>query len=635
MYELLYQIQSPKDLKKLTVPQMEQLSTEIRSKLVNTVATNGGHLSSNLGVVELTVALHHVLDLPCDHIIWDVGHQAYAHKILTGRQDKLYTIRTEGGLSGFPNRQESPYDPFTVGHSSTSISAALGIATAKSLKREPGKVVAVIGDGALTGGLAYEGLNNAGKNAKNLIVILNDNTMSISRNVGAITGHLTKLRTLPSYLKMKGEVETVLSNVPVLGEPIYQAIHHSKHLLKKAVHNTSLFEDLGFSYYGPIDGHNIHNLVEVLKNAKEMQKPILIHVVTQKGRGYYHAEKNPGKFHGVSSFNIRTGESAPTSTTNFSGVFGQALCNLAKEDKRICAITAAMQTGTGLQQFANTYPHRFFDVGIAEQHAVTFAGGLSTQGMLPVCAIYSSFLQRGFDQIIHDAALQKTKVVLAIDRAGIVGEDGETHQGMFDVPFLNSVPNVTVYAPSYYDELERDLKAAIYDCPYVGAVRYPRGKALYRPSDFVISNEPFDIYGDKDADLAVVTYGRMFSHACQAREQANEQGVKVKIIKLNTIKPIDSNAVAEAAKCKQVLFFEESVLQGGVGERFYFLLGQQGFKGKYTLRGIDDMFVPHSTVAQAFEKIGLDVESMTKTILEKAMEKRKHGRKKTTGLSGS
>lgn len=619
MYDLLYQIQSPKDLKKLTLPEMEQLCREIRHKIIHTVATNGGHLSSNLGVVELTVALHRVFDLPRDSIVWDVGHQSYTHKILTGRLDKLYTIRTEGGLCGFPNRQESPYDAFTVGHSSTSISAALGIATAKSIKREPGNVVAVIGDGALTGGLAYEGLNNAGRNAKNLIVILNDNTMSISRNVGSVSSHLTKLRTLPSYLKAKGDVENMLAGLPVLGEPIHQILHRSKYLLKKAIYNTTLFEDLGFSYYGPINGHDIPNLIEFMENAKEIQKPVLLHVVTQKGRGYRYAERNPGAFHGVSSFNVRTGQGSPSSKS-FSDVFGKTICDLAKKDETICGITAAMQTGTCLNRFAATYPRRFFDVGIAEQHAVTFAGGLSVAGMKPVCAIYSTFLQRGFDQILHDAALQETKVVLAIDRAGVVGEDGATHQGVFDVPFLNSVPNVTVFAPSYYIELEHDLKAALYDCPNVGAVRYPRGKELYRPADFRCSGKPFDVYGDETAEDAIVTYGRLFSNACLAKEALEKQGVPVKIVKLNRIKPIDPAAVAASLGCKRVFFFEEGVLQGGVGERFFFLLGQAGFTGKYTLRGIDDHFVPHATVAQTLENLGLDDKSMANTILEQPTE---------------
>lgn len=617
MYELLYSIRSPQDLKRLSVPQMEALCKEIRHKIVHTVATNGGHLSSNLGVVELTVALHRVFDVPRDAIVWDVGHQSYPHKILTGRLNQLYTIRTEGGLCGFPKREESPYDAFTVGHSSTSISAALGIATAKTLKGEPGKAVAVIGDGALTGGLAYEGLNNAGRNAKNLIVILNDNTMSISQNVGSITGHLTKLRTLPAYLKAKGDVETMLSELPVLGEPIYQVIHHSKYLLKKAIYKSTIFEDLGFSYYGPINGHDIPNLIAFLENAKEMKGPVLLHVVTQKGRGYRYAERNPGKFHGVSAFNVRTGKSksAPVST-NFSEVFGKSIVNLAKEDNSICAITAAMQTGTGLSRFAEVYPHRFFDVGIAEGHAVTFAGGLSTAGMKPVCAIYSTFLQRGFDQIIHDAALQKTKVVLAIDRAGVVGEDGETHQGIFDASFLNSVPNVTVYSPAYYDELEQSLKNALYDCPYVGAVRYPRGKELYRPADYKAENTPFTVYGNPEAKYAIVTYGRLFSYACQAKEVLAEKGVEVKIIKLNRIKPVDSLAVEAACDCDAVFFFEEGMQQGGVGERFYYLMGQSGFGGKYHLTAIDNRFVAHATVARTLELLGLDAASMEETILK-------------------
>ena len=619
MFDLLYQIRSPKDLKNMSVKQLEQLCKEIRRKLIYTVSTNGGHLSSNLGVVELTVALHRVFDLPRDSIVWDVGHQAYTHKILTGRDDRLYTIRKKGGLSGFPNRLESPYDAFTVGHSSTSISAALGIAKAKELKRKPGKTIAVIGDGALTGGMAYEGLNNAGRDSKNLIVILNDNTMSISQNVGSITSHLTKLRTMPAYLKAKGNVETILSDLPLLGDPLYHIMRHSKQIMKKAIYNTSFFEDLGFSYYGPINGHDLTSLIEVLENARKIEKPLLLHVVTQKGRGYRFAEKNPGAFHGTSGFDIRTGVGSPASKS-FSDVFGKAICDIAKEDSAVCAITAAMQTGTCLSRFAATYPKRFFDVGIAEEHAVTFAGGLSVAGMKPVCAIYSTFLQRGFDQIIHDAALQRTKLVLAIDRAGVVGEDGETHQGVFDVSFLNMIPNVTVYAPSYYEELERDLRKALYECEYVGAVRYPRGKELYRPKDYVSSDEPFTVYGDPSADTAIVTYGRLFSFACEAKEALEKEGKACKILKLNRIKPIDPAAVEAVKTCRAVCFFEEGVLQGGVGERFCFLLSQQGYAGSYTLRGVDDMFVPHATVAESLRELQLDPPGMIGTVRQ-AMER--------------
>ena len=619
MFDLLYQIHSPNDLKNMPVQQLEQLCREIRRKLIYTVSTNGGHLSSNLGVVELTVALHKVFDLPKDSIVWDVGHQAYTHKILTGRGDRLYTIRRQGGLSGFPNRLESPYDAFTVGHSSTSISAALGIAKAKELKREPGKTVAVIGDGALTGGMAYEGLNNAGRDSKNLIVILNDNTMSISQNVGSITSHLTKLRTLPAYLKAKGNVETILSDLPLLGDPLYHIMRHSKQIMKKAIYNTSFFEDLGFAYYGPINGHDLTGLIEVLQNARKIEKPLLLHVVTQKGRGYRFAERNPGAFHGISGFDIRTGQGSPASKC-FSDVFGKTVCDLAKKDNTVCAITAAMQTGTCLSRFAATYPKRFFDVGIAEEHAVTFAGGLSVSGMKPVCAIYSTFLQRGFDQIIHDAALQRTKIVLAIDRAGVVGEDGETHQGLFDASFLNMIPNVTVYSPSYYEELERDLRKAFYECDYVGAVRYPRGKELYRPEDFSVSDRPFDVYGDPNAETAMVTYGRLFSYACEAKEQMEKDGVRCKIVKLNRIKPIDPDAVEAVKQCGTVCFFEEGIQQGGVGERFSFLLGQQGYGGTYTLTGVDDAFVPHATVAESLHALRLDTPGMIRTVRD-AMER--------------
>lgn len=614
MDHILNKINSPDDLKKLSVTELDELCDEIRQKIIRTVASNGGHLASNLGVVELTIALHRVFDVPQDQIVWDVGHQSYTHKILTGRRKQIATIRTQNGLSGYPNRRESPYDAFNAGHSSTSISAAFGLANAKKLNGDSGHVIAVIGDGALTGGLAYEGLNNAGRFNKNFIVILNDNKMSISRNVGSMARYLAHIRTKPGYLKVKGNVESVVDKIPLIGKRLHRILKKCKNMLKQSLYGNTLFEDLGFTYYGPFDGHDLRKLMDVLENAKKIEHPVLLHILTSKGKGYTFAEKNPGAFHGISGFNVKTGE-MPSSGENFSSVFGNYLCDLARKDQRICAITAAMQTGTGLTDFKNEFPDNFFDVGIAEEHAITFAGGLAAGGMLPVCAIYSSFLQRAFDQIIHDGAIQNVKIVLAIDRAGVVGEDGETHQGIFDVSFLNSVPNVTVFSPSYYEELYSDLNSALYDCEGIVAVRYPRGKQNFKPYDFTISHKAYDLYGDKEAEIVIVTYGRMFSFACQAKSKLIEDGINVKIIKLNRIKPIDPDAVAVAANACKVFFFEEGILQGGTGEHFSYLLNQSGFSGKYYLRGIDNQFVKQATMLQSLADLGLDEKGMIKTIL--------------------
>lgn len=614
MDHILNGINSPDDLKDLTVTELNELCDEIRTKIIHTVSNNGGHLSSNLGVVELTVALHRVFNVPQDQIVWDVGHQSYTHKILTGRRKQIDTIRSKNGLSEYPNRRESVYDAFNAGHSSTSISAAFGLANAKKINNEPGYVIAVIGDGALTGGLAYEGLNNAGRFNKNFIVILNDNKMSISRNVGSISRYLAHIRTKPSYLKVKGNVESALDNLPIIGPPLHHVLKKIKFIFKQMIYGSTLFEDLGFTYYGPFDGHDLENLMDVLENAKKINHPVLLHIITSKGKGYAFAEENPGAFHGTAGFDVKTGE-MPSSGENFSNIFGRYLCDLARNDKRICAITAAMQLGTGLTNFKKEFSSNFFDVGIAEGHAITFAGGLATGGMLPVCAIYSSFLQRGFDQIIHDGAIQNVKIVLAIDRAGVVGEDGETHQGIFDVAFLNSVPNMTVFSPSYYEELYGDLNTALYGCEGMAAVRYPRGKQCFKPFDFTISHKAFDIYGDKNAKIAIATYGRLFSFACQAKNKLNQLNINVKIIKLNRIKPIDLDAVSAVVDSEKVFFFEEGIQQGGVGEHFNYLLSQSNFSGKYYLHAINNTFVKQATMMESLADFGLDENGMVNTII--------------------
>lgn len=623
MNGLLHTIHSPKDLKGLSSEQLKQLCSEIRACIIHTVSKNGGHLASNLGVVELTVALHRVFNSEKDRVVWDVGHQSYTHKILTGRGDQLPTIRTKGGLSGFPNREESPYDSFTCGHSSTSISSALGLAKAKELKGDDGFVVAVIGDGALTGGLAYEGLNNAGRLKRNFIVVLNDNSMSISRNVGSMARYLAKIRTEPSYLRIKGNVENVLDHVPVVGEPMHHVLTKSKAVMKQLLYNSTIFEDMGFYYYGPFDGHDLDKLIEVFTNVRSINHPVLLHVVTQKGRGYSYAEHNPGAFHGVSKFNVKTGKPV-FSGPSFSAVFGDALCSFAAEDKRICGVTAAMQSGTGLARFSEKFPSRFFDTGIAEEHAVTFCGGLAVGGMLPVFAVYSSFLQRGYDQLIHDIALQGTKVVLAVDHAGVVGEDGQTHQGIFDAAYLNTIPGAAVYAPSYYDELKTSLRMALYDGRGIAAVRYPRGGQLFRPYDFQPCGMPYDRYGDPGAGITIVTYGRLFSFACLAVSKLRESGLRVNVVKLNRIQPIDPAAVSAAASSGRVFFFEEGIGRGGVGEHFDYLLGQAGFSGVFRLRAIDG-FVPQATMAQTLSSLGLDDRGMTEMILTECA---KNGEKK-------
>ncbi len=613
MDNLLNSVNFPSDLQKFTMEELNSLCGEIRNQIISTVSNNGGHLASNLGVVELTVALHRVFGTEQDKIVWDVGHQSYTHKILTGRKDHISTIRTQGGLSGYPNRFESEYDPFTSGHSSTSISSALGLANAKELQGDPGHVIAVIGDGALTGGLAYEGLNNAGRYKKNFIVILNDNKMSISRNVGSMARYLAHIRTNPGYFKVKGNVENALDHVPLLGKPVHQVITKSKVALKQVLYNSTIFEDMGFYYYGPFDGHNLSKLIHVLENIKNIEHPILLHVITRKGKGYPFAEQNPGAFHGISSFNVDTGETV-SSGESFSSMFGKDICLLAAKDERICAITAAMEIGTGLTPFAKQFPQRIFDTGIAEEHAITFAGGLATGGLLPVCAIYSSFLQRSYDHIIHDAALQRVKMILAIDRAGIVGEDGETHQGIFDVAFLNTIPGVTIYSPAYYDELYLSLKQAVYDDNGVCAIRYPRGRQLFRPFDYKSSCKAYDTYGDECAEIVIVTYGRLFSFACKAIAALIDSGIPVRILKLNRIKPVDRDAVSYALNAKKVFFFEEGVEQGGVGEHFCCLMNSEGFQGRYYLRGIKS-FVPHATMLQSLNELELNDRGMIKLIV--------------------
>ena len=606
--EILSTIKSPQDLKKLDDKELTKLCQEIRSQIIDTVSVNGGHLSPNLGVVELTVMLHYIFDCPDDSIVWDVGHQCYTHKMLTGRYDKIDTIRTKDGLSGFPKRSESEYDAFNAGHSSTSISAAFGIAQAKLLAGDDSHTIAVIGDGSLTGGLAYEGLNNAGRFKKNFIVILNDNKMSISKNVGAIARHLSRIRVLPGYLSAKDRTEDFLSRF-AFGQKVSNFLKRAKSRLRHIVYKGTLFDQLGYRYYGPVDGHDIDALRNGLLAAKSTNGPVLLHVLTTKGKGYQYAESDSASFHGIGQFHIDTGEPI-SSKTDFSSVFGDGLCNIAEKDERVCAVTAAMRTGTGLLDFSHKFKDRFFDVGIAEGHAVTFACGMATKGLIPVFAVYSTFLQRGYDQLLHDAAMQKLHMVVAIDRAGIVGEDGETHQGVFDVSMLNSIPNTTIFSPCYFDEMKQSLNTAIYGCDSLVAIRYPRGGESARPADLESSSMNYDIYGDRNAKKLLITYGRLFSNAAKAYEMLKADGESICVLKLCKIKPIDKKAIEFAMGFDKIHFFEEGILAGGIGETFDYELTKIGYTGLYKVTAIEDRFVQHSSVADALKDNHLDADSM-------------------------
>lgn len=612
----LSKLKLPDDLKKLNKQELDQVCSEVRKLIIKTASTNGGHLSSNLGVVEATVAMHIAFNLKKDRLVFDVGHQSYAHKIITGRLNKINTIRTSGGISGFPKREESKYDAFDTGHSSTSISAAFGLAKAGAMQKSDAKYIAFIGDGALTGGLAFEALNNAGRFKRNFIVILNDNKMSISGNVGALSRYLGKIRTNPNYLKTKENMEKILNITPIVGSRAIKALKHSKSAIKNMLYKGNIFEDMGFTYFGPVDGHNIEEMVKVFNIVKQIDAPILVHIITKKGKGYEFAEKYSAQFHGVSKFDVKTGQS--TSSDNFSSVFGNTLAELAQEDKKICAITAAMKSGTGLLEFSKKFKGRCFDVGIAEEHAATFAGALAVGGVTPVFAVYSTFLQRCYDQILHDIALQKAHVVLAIDRAGIVGEDGETHQGIFDVALLNTIPNAKVFSPAFFEEIKPMFKKALYDCKGLAAVRYPRSGEIYKPSDYKYTGKTFDIYGNNKNNITIVTYGRLFSCAVLAKEQLSKKNISVNILKLNQICPIDKKAIEYLLKSRFVFCFEEGVKYGGCGQIIGAKLLENNFKGKFSLSAIENKFVRAATSKELLQELELDdkamVEKISKTI---------------------
>lgn len=614
-YQLLSSIRASEDVRKLRDEQINELCAEIREKLIEVVSLNGGHLSPNLGVVELTVALHRSFHFPTDSLVWDVGHQSYTHKLLTGRFEQFDTLRQKGGISGFPKREESPYDDFNTGHSSTSISAALGIANAKQLNNDNSYTIAVIGDGSLTGGLAFEAVNNAGQFNKNFIVVLNDNKMSISKNVGAIPRYLTTVRIQPWYIRVKKVTEKGLSKIPLAGRLLRGLLRKSKSKMKNLVYKNTLFDCFGLTYLGPIDGHNVEELENAFKFAKKENRPVLLHVVTKKGKGYLPAENNPGEFHGIGKFDIDSGEPL-SSHKGFSAAFGKTLCDLAEKDDKICAITAAMTGGTGLKDFASRFKRRFFDVGIAEEHAVTFGCGLASRGYRPVFAVYSTFLQRAYDQLVHDAALGNNHLVLGIDRAGIVGDDGETHQGMFDVSMLNTIPGSVIYSPTYFDGLKEALYDSIYKQNGLAAVRYPRGGELYKPEGFTTESIDFNTYGNPAADCLLVTYGRLFSYAAKAKELLSEQGLEICLLKLCRIKPINTQTVNFASRFKHVWFFEEGIKNGGIARNFSDLLALTHFNGSYHIKAINDTFVKQMSVNEALHMLKLDSQGMTEVILK-------------------
>ena len=583
---------SSKVVQSLSIAEKNELCSEIRNFLIDNIPKTGGHLASNLGTVELTVALHSVFSTPEDKIVFDVGHQSYTHKIITGRFSEFCNLRCENGISGFPRAEESEHDSFIGGHSSISISAALGIAKAMELQGKNGNVVAVIGDGALTGGQAFEGLNNVSKLSNNLIIILNDNQMSISKNHGVFADYLTNMRSSKSYYDKKEAVKDFLARSPI-GKDISKSISGTKDFIRFALYQSNVFESLGFKYLGPVNGHNIEKLIETLTVAKLTNEPCIVHVNTKKGKGYAPAEANSGAYHGVSKAAL----SHPHSLS-YSEVMGRELCRIAATDKRICAVVAAMKYGTGLQHIAKTFPERFFDVGIAEQHALTFSCGLASQGMIPVFAVYSTFLQRCYDQIIHDAAIEKKHIVLCVDRAGFVGEDGETHQGIFDVSMLTSVPGVTVFSPCDASSLKFSLHKAIYDCDGIAVVRYPRGFSI---------NKNYSEYNDycysgKKSNILLISYGRISSNI--------ENIADADSLVLNRIFPLHNDTIEIAKKYDKVYFFEEGIRCGGIGEKMMCSLYSCGFKGKYHLTSVDNEFVKTADMESQIKKYGLDRESI-------------------------
>lgn len=617
---ILEQIKSPADLKYLSIPKMQALATQIRELIIKTVSQNGGHLAPCLGTVELTLALHKVFSCPRDKIVWDVGHQAYTHKILTGRRDKFSTLRKKNGITGFPNRFESIYDAFGAGHASTSISAALGMAVARDLNHENYNVIAVIGDGAMTGGEALEGLNNAGISKRKMIVILNDNEMSIAPNVGALSEYLSLIRVNEKYRRAKKDVHRILSSIPRIGNSVLKTANYVKDSFRNAIVPGGFFESLGFTYIGPTDGNNLEDLINVLEKIKiNMDGPVLLHVQTKKGKGYIPAERHPDKFHGIGKFDIATGKPIVSDSIvpTYTAVFSQALIDLAAQDKNITAITAAMPSGTGLQKFSELYPSRFFDVGIAEEHAVTFAAGQATQGKHPIVAIYSTFSQRAYDQIIHDVALQNLPVVLCLDRAGLVGEDGPTHHGVFDMAYIRQIPNMVCMAPKDENELRQMLYSAIkYNSPCT--IRYPRGSACgveIQEEFSLVEKGKGELLSIGD-DIAIIAVGSMVQEAIKAREELLNEKINCSVINARFIKPLDANLIlATARKVKFIVTVEEGILAGGFGSAVLELLSDNNIYDVPVIRlGIKDKFIEQGTRQEILDECNLNSKSIVNAV---------------------
>ncbi len=616
---ILERIEGPWDVKKLNPEELKTLASEIRQFLIEKISVTGGHLASNLGVVELTLALYLAFDLPKDKVIWDVGHQSYTHKILSGRREMFDELRQYGGLSGFPKRKESPYDAFDTGHSSTSISAGLGMAQGRDLMGEDYAVVSVIGDGALTGGMAYEALNNAAHLNKNFIIVLNDNNMSISENVGGMSKYLNGIRSDAGYNELKKYVSGTLSKIPVIGEGLVDKISRTKNSIKQLVIPGMLFENMGVTYLGPVDGHNVRDMVKILREARKMDHAVLVHVLTKKGKGYAPAEKNPSRFHGVEPFDIATGKALKEKVyPSYTDVFAKELCRLAQDNPRIVAVTAAMPDGTGLKTFSRRYPDRFFDVGIAEQHAVTSAAGMAAAGLKPVVAVYSSFMQRGFDQIQHDVCIQNLPVVFALDRAGLVGSDGETHQGIFDLSFLTCIPNMSVLAPKNLWELRQDLEFAVNRHEGPIAIRYPRGQAYRGLKEFT---QPVE-YGKGEvlypgSGIALLAVGSMVSTAEHIRDKLKEEGHDCTLANGRFIKPIDFELVDQLALAHSLIVtLEENVLQGGFGLAVKAYIQEHYPQVKVLSIGLPDAYVEHGNVSLLRETLKIDSDSIIKTMRE-------------------
>jgi 1-deoxy-D-xylulose-5-phosphate synthase len=622
---LLATINDPADLKKIRVEQLDLLAAEIREKILQVVSKNGGHLSSNLGLVELSIALHYVFDAPKDKIIWDTGHQAYTHKLLTGRRDSFDSLRQTDGISGFLRRVESPYDIFGAGHEGTGLSAALGVLEARDHQKEKGKVVVLIGDATLTVGMSLEALNNAGHLQKDLIVILNDNEMSISKNVGAISSYLSRIISGKFYNRVKKDAELLLKSIPTIGRPMLKVAKRAEELVKGLIGPGVLFEELGFTYVGPIEGHRFDHLLSTLENVKTFDSPCVVHVITKKGKGYAPAEKDPVSFHSAPPFDLATGEvKKKPKVVTYTKVFTKALIELAKKDKRIVAITAAMPEGTGLAGFGKEFPGRFYDVGIAEQHAVTFAGGLAAEGMRPVVGIYSTFLQRAYDQILHDLCLQNLPVTLCLDRAGLVGEDGHTHHGMFDIAFLRPIPNIVVMSPKDENELRHMLRTALsYSGPI--AMRYPRGEGVGVPMDERMTPLPIgksELIMD-GKDVAIFALGSMVHPCIEAATRLKSEGISAAVVNSRFVKPLDREMILSmAVKCRRLITVEEGVLCGGFGSAVWEVLEEVGLSGVEVRRiGLPDDFIDHGPARLLRHRFGLDAEGIARRALEFLGEK--------------